>query len=62
MDAQEYDKIVDKLLQLRGRIPVSGTCKLHHAKVASRNLRVSIDNLLEDIEKYAELDILGWIK
>tara|TARA_R100001440_G_scaffold74607_1_gene100287 strand:+ start:40 stop:228 length:189 start_codon:yes stop_codon:yes gene_type:complete len=62
MDAQEYDKIVDKLLQFRGKIPVSGICRLHHAKVASKNLRVSIDNLLEDIEKYAELDILGWIK
>ena len=62
MDAQEYDKIADKLLQLRGKIPVSGTLKLHHAKVAARNLRVSIDNLLEDLDKYAELDILGWIK
>jgi len=62
MNAQDYDKIVDKLMQLRGKIPVAGELKLHHGRVAARNLRVSIDNLIEDIDKYAELDILGWIK
>tara|TARA_B100000212_G_scaffold340003_1_gene319597 strand:+ start:1052 stop:1240 length:189 start_codon:yes stop_codon:yes gene_type:complete len=62
MDAKEYDKIVDKLMQFRGKIPITGNLNNDQAKVAARNVRNSIDNLLDYIDSLAELDALGWIK
>ncbi len=62
MDTIEYDKIVDKLVAFRAKIPQNHHLSSHMARNAARNLRVSIDNMLHDIDKYAELDILGWIK
>ena len=62
MDAKEYDKIVDKLMQFRGKIPITGNLNNDTAKVAARNVRNSIDNLLDYIDSLAELDALGWIK
>ena len=62
MDAQEYDKIVDKLMQFRGKIPddtqLYNTNAIRHAK----KLRVRIDNLLDAIDWFAEKDAKGWIK
>ena len=62
MDAQDYDKMVDKLVQFRGKIPQNKHLRSNTARKAARNLRVSIDNIIQDIDNYAELDILGWIK
>tara|TARA_Y100000114_G_C11751844_1_gene324741 strand:+ start:92 stop:280 length:189 start_codon:yes stop_codon:yes gene_type:complete len=62
MDAQIYDKIVDKLMQFRGRIPVDGDLSHDGAIVAAATLRDHIDNLLNAIDKYAELDALGWLE
>ena len=62
MDAQEYDKIVDKLLQFRGKIPDYGAVNDRVAKMAVYELKKSIDNLLWQIDNYAKTDSLGWIK
>ena len=62
MDSKEYDKIVDKLMQFRSRIPLSMHLSDDRAKVAALNLRMTIDDLLSAIDEYAEFDILGWIK
>jgi len=62
MEAQEYDKIVDKLLQFRGKIPQSYHLSHDGARVAALNLRMIIDDMLSAIDEYADLDALGWIK
>lgn len=62
MDAKEYDKIVDKLMQFRGKIPQYGVVYDRVAKMAVYELNKSIDQLLWQIENYAQCDALGWIK
>lgn len=62
MDAQDYDKIVDKLMQFRGKIPHYGDVNERVAKCAVYELLKSIDNLLWQIDNYSKADSLGWIK
>ena len=62
MDAKEYDKIVDKILQFRGKIPQYGAVNDRVAKSAIYELNKSIDLLLWQIDNYAKCDSLGWIK
>jgi len=62
MDAKEYDKIVDKLIQFRGKIPQYGTVYNRDAKMAVYELNKAIDQLLWQIDNYAMCDALGWIK
>ena len=62
MDSTEYDKIVDKLIQFRGKMPQTAHLDSDQARLAAHNVRYAIDNLLVYIDRYAELDILGWIK
>ena len=62
MDAQDYDKIVDKLMQFRGKIPFYGDVNERVAKAAISELTKAIDHLLWQIDNYAKCDSLGWIK
>ena len=62
MDSTEYDKIVDKILQFRGKIPQYGAVNDRVAKCAVYELHKSIDQLLWQIDNYAKADALGWIK
>ena len=62
MDSIEYDKIVDKLLQFRGKIPQYGAVNDRVAKSAVYELNKAIDDLLWQIDNYAKCDALGWIK
>lgn len=61
MDAQEYDRIVDKLLQFRGKLP-NYPLKMRSAKIKAANLRQLIMDLLTLIDEFAALDEKGWIK
>jgi len=62
MDAIHYDKIADKLMQFRGKLPRSGQLSDKKAEFTVDQLKIYIDGLLENIDAYAELDAKGWIK
>lgn len=62
MDAKEYDRIADKLMQFRAKIPITIDLEYKNASNKSYMLRQSIDMLLMLIDEFAELDSKGWIK
>ncbi len=62
MDGTDYDKIVDKLLVFRGKIPVDGTLSDKAAQFYANRLRYQIDELLECIDWFADLQTRGLIK
>ena len=62
MDSKEYDKIVDKLLQFRGKIPQYGALNDRVAKMAVYELNKKIDDLIWQIDNFANSDLAGWIK
>ena len=62
MDAIHYDKIADKLIQFRSKIPHEVDLSLRDAKMAAWELKVSIDNLLWQIDNYSKRDEKGWIR
>ena len=62
MDAQDFDKLADQLLQFRGKIPNEDHLMWYHSRIAAKKLRVRIDNLLDALDHYSKKDNLGWIK
>ena len=61
MEPTDYDKIVDKLMQFRNKLP-RDHLRSRRAKVKSAELRQDIMELLLLIDEYAALDEQGWIK
>ena len=53
MDAQDYDKIVDKLMQFRGKIVPIAELSDRVAISATYELLKSIDDMLWHIDKHA---------
>jgi len=62
MDPTHYDKIADKLMQFRGKLPRPGQLSDKKAEFTVDQLKIYIDGLLENIDAYAELDAKGWIR
>lgn len=62
MDARNHEKIADKLMQYRGKIPKYAEVNDRVAKCAVWELTKAIDDLLWQIDNYAKADDLGWIK
>tara|TARA_Y100000004_G_scaffold196319_1_gene265957 strand:+ start:201 stop:389 length:189 start_codon:yes stop_codon:yes gene_type:complete len=62
MNSTDYDKIIDKLLVFRGRLPVSGILSDKTAQYYADELRNQIDELIERIDWYADCDNKGLIK
>ena len=62
MDAIHHEKIADKLMQYRGKIPEYGNVNERIAKCAVYELTKAIDHLLWQIDNYAKCDNLGWIR
>lgn len=62
MNPTDYDKIVDKLLVFRGKIPVDGTLLDSVAAYYCQELRQDIDFLIQRIDWFAESDAKGLIK
>ena len=62
MDAKDYDKIVDKLMQFRGKLPKSGHVFALPAKLACKMLRDQVDDFILLIEEFAKLDDMGLIQ
>jgi len=62
MDPIHHDKIVDKLLQYRGKIPKDSPQYGTRARKLTRKARVRIDNLIEVIDELAKLYEAGLIR
>lgn len=68
MDAQEYDRIADLLMQIRMKYSTLGVRKLSMAMRTSSSLKECVDALdLVDIllkmnDKLGELDGKGWLR
>lgn len=62
MDANEHARIVDYLMQYRGRIPRTDTLVDKYAIAEKSRLLIQLDNLIRAIDRYAIIDDAGWIK
>ncbi len=62
MEPIHHEKIADKLMQYRGKIPKYGEVNDRVAKSAVWELTKAIEDLLWQIDNYAKCDSLGWIK
>jgi hypothetical protein len=62
MDATHHEKIVDKLMQYRGKIPKGGQLSDKKAQWTCDDVRVHIDNLIQNIEYFAVIIEKGLIK
>ena len=62
MEPQEYDKIVDRLIQFRGKLPLDMHITDKLSKDRAYLLRLTLDLLVERIDSFAAADSRGWIK
>jgi len=62
MDPVQYEKIADKLMQFRGKIPKNETLADHMARMTCDDMKIKIDHLLMFIDEFAKLDEAGWIR
>jgi len=61
MDPTNYDKIADKLMQFRNKLPRDELAS-RKARVITSELRQKIMDLLTAIDIYAVYDEEGWIR
>jgi len=62
MDPTHHEKIVDKLMQYRGKIPKDGTLSSKESKQRAEQMRGWIDALIIDIDWFAECFEKGLIR
>ena len=62
MDAKDYDRIADKLMQFRGKMLRWQDIKHEMTKYHTRETKILIDSLLQHIEILAQMDDKGWIE
>jgi len=62
MDPILHEKIADKLMQYRGKIPKYGEVNNWKAKSSVRELTKAIEDLLWQIDNYAQAESKGWIR
>jgi hypothetical protein len=62
MDPTHHEKIVDKLLQYRGKIPKHGHLGNKQAQIDCYTMRTTIDSLINNIEWFAKLIEAGLIE
>ena len=62
MDPVQYEKIADKLMQFRGKIPKNETLRDHQARMLCDEIKIKIDSMLMLIDEFAKLDEAGWIR
>ena len=62
MDPSHYDKIADKLIQFRSKLPQEVNLENVTAINQTRSIKEDIDELLLLIDIYAEHDEGGWIR
>ena len=61
MNPTDYDKMVDKLMQFRGKLRDVGQLRYHMARMTVIDMTNKIDALIMYIDEYAKLDAEGWI-
>jgi len=59
MDPTDLDKIVDKLMVFRGRLPRYEDHGIHYFNECTQEMYNKIDDLLEFIELYSSSGIMG---
>ncbi len=62
MDPLHHERIVDKLMQYRGKIPKGGQLTDKGAEHYAESLRKHIDFLIGEIEWFADTDQKGLIR
>lgn len=62
MDPVQYEKIADKLMQFRGKLPKDYHIHDEHAKAIVDNMKDLIDHMLNELDQLARLDDLGMIR
>jgi hypothetical protein len=62
MDAEHHSKIVDKLMQYRGKIPKDGQLVDTKAKWTVYAMRDKIDQMINDIDVFAAFFEKGLIR
>jgi uncharacterized FAD-dependent dehydrogenase len=62
MDAAHYERIADCLMQFRGKLPKWKHLGTDHGQEIVKSMHMHIDLLLIEIDNYARMDDLGWIK
>ena len=62
MDAKDHEKIVDKLMQYRGKIPQVADIHGRIGICSVYELRKQIDDLIWQIDNYIKTDQQGLIK
>ena len=62
MDPVQYEKIADKLMQFRGKLPKDYHLSDDHAKSITDNMKDLIEHMLNELDQYARLDELGMIR
>lgn len=62
MEPAIYDKIVDYLLQFRGKIPEVNQLGNKYAISEQAKLIIQLDSCIKAIDRFAILDDHGWIK
>ena len=62
MDPTHHEKIVDKLMQYKGKIPKHGQLCDKTAEFHASDLRTHIDDLIQLIEWFADTDQKGLIR
>lgn len=62
MDAKEYDRFADILMQFRGKLPkwleINHVMAKHHV----RDTTILIDSLLGHLDSLAKMDDRGWLR
>jgi len=62
MDPTHHEKIVDKLMQYRGKIPKDGHLSTPYGKQKTIEMREIIDLMLDLIDSFADMDQKGLIR
>jgi len=53
MDPIHHEKIVDKLMQYRGKIPKTGQLATKHGQVSCYQMRMNVEHLIKLIDSFA---------
>jgi hypothetical protein len=62
MDPVQYERIADKLMQFRGKLPKDYHLTDDHAQSIVDNMKDLIEHMLNELDQLARLDDLGMIR
>ena len=62
MDPTHYEKIADKLMQFRGKLPKDYHLSTEYGQNRTDEMKQLIEHLLNELTQYSRADELGWIR